>query len=142
MKNYTVRPYEPNDFEAWNSFIGKAKNATFLFNRNFMEYHKDRFQDFSLIVEEDAKWVAVLPANRVGETVFSHQGLTYGGLVYGEKLNTDQVAAVFDQLLFFLKQKDIETLIYKPIISFISLFQVFIYIIIISTQTQKVLKKF
>lgn len=120
MKNYTVRPYEPNDFEAWNSFIGKAKNATFLFNRNFMEYHKDRFQDFSLIVEEDTKWVAVLPANRVGETVLSHQGLTYGGLVYGEKLNTDEVAAVFDQLLFFLKQKDIETLIYKPIISIYS----------------------
>lgn len=117
MKNYTVRPYEPRDFEAWNGFIGKAKNATFLFHRDFMEYHKDRFQDFSLIVEEDQKWVAVLPANRVGDDLFSHQGLTYGGLVYDGKLNADEVEVVFTNLVLFLKENKIQNLFYKPIIS-------------------------
>ena len=56
-------------FDAWNTFVSKAKNATFLFHRNFMEYHKNRFQDFSLVVQEDQKWVAVLPANIVGAEV-------------------------------------------------------------------------
>ena len=79
MKNYTVRLYEGNDYENWNAFIGQAKNATFLFHRDFMEYHSDRFQDYSLIVLDGEKWVAVLPANVVENQVFSHQGLTYGG---------------------------------------------------------------
>jgi len=117
VKNYTVRPYEPRDFEAWNAFIGKAKNATFLFHRDFMEYHKDRFQDFSLIVEEDQKWVAALPANRVGDALYSHQGLTYGGLVYEGKLNADEVEVVFTDLIQFLKENEIQNLFYKPIIA-------------------------
>lgn len=110
MKNYTVRPYQPTDFEAWNAFIGKAKNATFLFHRDFMEYHKDRFEDFSLIVEEDRKWIALLPANRVGDTLFSHQGLTYGGLVYDENLRLEPFLAVFKTVLLFLKEYNVDKL--------------------------------
>lgn len=115
MKNYTVRPYQPTDFEAWNAFIGKAKNATFLFHRDFMEYHKDRFEDFSLIVEEDRKWIAVLPANRVGDTLFSHQGLTYGGLVYDEKLKLVSVINAFREILKYLNSNGIETLMVKEL---------------------------
>ncbi|RZK09794.1 MAG: GNAT family N-acetyltransferase [Flavobacterium sp.] len=118
MKNYTVRPYQTQDFEDWNAFIGKAKNATFLFHRDFMEYHKDRFQDFSLIVEEDKKWVAILPANRVDDTLFSHQGLTYGGLVYDEKLKMASFLNVFKAVLFFLNENRIDKLQLKLIPSF------------------------
>ncbi|MDD3003810.1 GNAT family N-acetyltransferase [Flavobacterium sp.] len=103
MKNYTVKLYRNEDLETWNAFIDKAKNATFLFNRNFMEYHNDRFEDFSLIVEKDSKWVAVLPANVVNSEVFSHQGLTYGGLVYDEKLKLASVIAIFKAILIFLE---------------------------------------
>lgn len=117
MKNYTVRLYQPEDFDAWNAFISQAKNATFLFHRDFMEYHKDHFQDFSLIVEDNKKWVAVLPANRVEDIVYSHQGLTYGGLVYDSKLNADEVAVIFDNLLLYFKEHKIRALFYKPIIA-------------------------
>ena len=86
MKKYLVRQYQTTDFEVWNAFISVAKNATFLFHRNFMEYHKDRFEDCSLMVFDENKLVAVLPANRVEDIVYSHQGLTYGGLVYNEKI--------------------------------------------------------
>jgi hypothetical protein len=49
MKNkITVRRYQKSDFTQWNSFINEAKNSTFLFHRDFMEYHSDRFEDFSL----------------------------------------------------------------------------------------------
>lgn len=95
MKNYTVRLYQKNDYQHWNAFIGQAKNATFLFHRDFMEYHKDRFEDFSLIVVDDEKWVAVLPANVIGNQIFSHQGLTYGGLVYTEKVKLASIIRNF-----------------------------------------------
>lgn len=115
MKNYTVRRYQENDYESWNAFIGQAKNATFLFHRDFMEYHKDRFQDYSLIVLDGEKWVAVLPANVVGNAIFSHQGLTYGGLVYKEKAKLASVIEVFKSILFFLNDNKIEKLQVKLI---------------------------
>lgn len=110
MKNYSVKLYQENDCENWNAFIGQAKNATFLFHRDFMEYHKDRFQDFSLIIMDKEKWVAVLPANVVGNHVFSHQGLTYGGLVYNEKIKLASVILILKSVLFFLNTNNIEKL--------------------------------
>jgi hypothetical protein len=56
-----------------------------------------------------------LPANRVETTVFSHQGLTYGGLVYNEKLKLASVIAIFKSVLFFLNENKIEKLQVKLI---------------------------
>lgn len=102
MKNYTVRLYSNNDFELWNDFVSKAKNATFLFHRNFMEYHKDRFEDYSMMVFYSDDLVSIIPANRVGDEVFSHQGLTYGGFVLGEKTTLDAIPAIYNAVLDFL----------------------------------------
>lgn len=115
MKNYTVKRYEPKDYSNWNDFIGQAKNATFLFHRDFMEYHRDRFEDYSLMVLDGEKLVAVLPANVVGNEILSHQGLTYGGLVYNEKLKLASVIAIFKSVLSFLKENKIEKLQIKTI---------------------------
>ena len=107
MKNYTVKRYQEKDYATWNTFIGQAKNATFLFHRDFMDYHKDRFEDYSLLAFENEKLVAILPANKDGEIVYSHQGLTYGGLVYGEKLKLASVLLIFKALLFYLNENKI-----------------------------------
>ncbi|WP_026977879.1 hypothetical protein [Flavobacterium tegetincola] len=104
---YTVRLYQKNDFDSWNAFIDQAKNATFLFHRNFMEYHEDRFVDYSLIIEDGSKCVAVLPANFSNNQVFSHQGLSYGGLVYDKKTKLATVLTIFKYILEFLKQNEI-----------------------------------
>lgn len=109
MKNCTVRLYNSEDFFTWNTFVSTAKNATFLFHRDFMEYHQDRFQDFSLLVFENDKLVSVLPANKVGDTVFSHQGLTYGGFVFDAKIKLGEVLAIVQSVLQFLNQNDIDT---------------------------------
>jgi hypothetical protein len=53
-----------------------------------MEYHEERFHDYSLLIFEEDKLIAVLPANRVSDTVYSHQGLTYG-LVYKKTNETN-----------------------------------------------------
>jgi hypothetical protein len=118
MTKYTVKRYNQNDYIIWNDFIAQAKNATFLFHRDFMEYHKDRFEDFSLLVYQDEKLISVLPANKVGNSIYSHQGLTYGGLVYASKLKGEKVEAVLDAVLLFLKENAFETFYYKPIPNF------------------------
>lgn len=110
MKKFSVKFYQKSDYTNWNTFIGQAKNATFLFHRDFMEYHSDSFQDYSLIVLDGEKWVAVLPANVVGNEVFSHQGLTYGGLVYNDKLKLASVIEVFKSVLSFLNENKMEKL--------------------------------
>ena len=115
MKQYQIRKYQSSDFALWNAFVDKAKNATFLFHRQFMEYHNDRFEDFSLMVFEDEKVVAVLPANRVGEVVYSHQGLTYGGLVLFEKSKLGDVIEIMKSIMQFLKENQIKTFQVKVI---------------------------
>jgi len=66
-----------------------------------MEYHKGRFEDFSLLVFKNKKIQAVLPANRMGEEVYSHQGLTYGGLILPKSIKFEDVNDLFRELLFF-----------------------------------------
>lgn len=118
VKNYSVQKYHENDYEKWNAFIAQAKNATFLFHRDFMEYHKDRFEDYSLIVLNDEKWVGVLPANVVDNQVFSHQGLTFGGLVCLEDVKVELIETVFESILAFFKENKMNNFILKPILDF------------------------
>jgi len=118
MTKYTVKKYDQNDYKIWNEFTAQAKNATFLFHRDFMEYHKDRFEDFSLLVYQDEKLISILPANKVGNSFYSHQGLTYGGLVYASKLKAEKVEVVLDAVLLFLKENLFDTFYYKPIPNF------------------------
>lgn len=46
-----------------------------------MDYHADRFQDASLMIYRKGQLYALLPANRLNNILYSHQGLTYGGLI-------------------------------------------------------------
>lgn len=75
-----------------------------------MEYHNDRFNDFSLLVFKGEKLVAILPANRVEDCVYSHQGLTYGGLVFKENLKLNSVLLIYKALLKFLNEAKISEL--------------------------------
>ena len=115
MKNLSVRQYQKSDYAVWNTFIGQAKNATFLFHRDFMEYHKDRFEDYSLMIFDNQKLIAVLPANRVGDIVYSHQGLTYGGLVYDGQVKLADIILIVKMLLSFLKGISLQKLHLKTI---------------------------
>ena len=64
-----------------------------------MDYHSDRFRDYSLMVYKNEKIITLLPANRVGDTLYSHQGLTYGGLIYDKHFKTtdalDSLKAIY-----------------------------------------------
>lgn len=115
MGNYSIRNYQQADYQKWNAFIATAKNATFLFHRDFMDYHADRFSDFSLMVYKGDDLIAVLPANTSGSIVISHQGLTYGGLVLGAATKLMEAIAIFRELLFHLHQLQKETVVLKVV---------------------------
>src|SRR5690606_16173620 len=95
MDNYKVIKYTPSFYNEWNDFIKNSKNGTFLFHRDFMDYHNDRFEDHSLLVFKNEKLVAVLPANKKEGDLHSHQGLTYGGLILTEAVKLNQVVEIF-----------------------------------------------
>ncbi|GGE05070.1 GNAT family N-acetyltransferase [Psychroflexus salis] len=110
-----VEFYSKTKKKDWNSFIKHAKNATFLFEREFMDYHADRFTDYSLMVYDDKnKLVACLPANITDENiVYSHQGLTYGGICYKKDLKLPVQLEIIKAIVQYLNQQGVEKLIYK-----------------------------
>jgi len=108
LKSYCVRTYQSADYASWNEFVAQSKNATFLFHRDFMEYHSDRFEDFSILVlDKKQKIKAILPANKLGNTLYSHQGLTYGGLVLQQKTKLQDVVEMLKMVLQFLQDQHI-----------------------------------
>ena len=101
--------------ETWDAFIDCSKNGTFLLKRGYMDYHSDRFEDFSLLFYQNDKLIALLPANRSGEVLYSHQGLTYGGLLLSRETTAVQVLQLFGELISFLAENGMTKFIYKPI---------------------------
>ncbi len=99
----------------WDEFIEKARNSTFLFLRDYLDYHKDRFKDFSLLFYQKGKLLAILPANIENETLYSHQGLTYGGLICSDGLTVKNCLTLFFELNTFLKTQGIKKVIYKRV---------------------------
>ncbi|MES2810954.1 MAG: GNAT family N-acetyltransferase [Bacteroidota bacterium] len=114
MNTFTIKKYDASCYSVWNQFVSEAKNATFLFHRDFMEYHSDRFEDYSLLIYEGGKLAALLPANKESNSIHSHQGLTYGGLLYKE-IKLAKVIEIFKTVLIFLNAEGFETLNSKEI---------------------------
>lgn len=115
MNNYKVLKYSETYYETWNNFVAQSKNGTFLFHRDFMTYHQDRFEDYSQLIFEENQLVAVFPANKVGNTIYSHQGLTYGGLVLSNSIKFSSVFNAFKVLLETFKNDGFETIYLKTI---------------------------
>ena len=107
--------YSPAMHDEWNSFVAHARNATFLFDRRYMDYHADRFADHSIVFRHKGRIKALLPLNLDGETAWSHQGLTYGGLLIDDKTTIADVMQMFEQANQMLRQRGIHRVVYKAI---------------------------
>lgn len=102
--------------ERWNNFVTTSKNGTFLHLRDFMEYHSDRFNDSSLMCFDDTqRIIAILPANVNGNTLYSHQGLTYGGWITPVKgFTASTMLEVWQLMNEYLSTIGVKHIIYKP----------------------------
>ena len=83
-----------------------------------MEYHGERFADYSLLALAAGKLVAVLPAETENGKVFSHRGLSYGGWVFGLGVDVEMVRAVVLEGFNFLKEVGFESLYIRSIPAF------------------------
>jgi hypothetical protein len=116
---YVVVPYAEARKSEWDAFVARAKNATFLFCRDYMDYHRDRFTDQSLMIVGGGRLIGVLPASREADgTVVSHAGLTYGGLAVSREAKLVDVLGCFHAVLGHLRREHVASLVYKRIPSF------------------------
>lgn len=112
-KNVSLTRYGEPDRASWDAFVGDARNAHFFFRRDYLDYHGDRFRDHSLILWRGGRVWAVLPAHRDGDSLVSHGGLTFGGLVMGASLRHADVAVFFDRLGEHMREQGMARLRYR-----------------------------
>ncbi|HEV2813685.1 MAG TPA: GNAT family N-acetyltransferase [Solirubrobacteraceae bacterium] len=108
-----AQPYSSEHRDAWNALVRGARVPHFMFEREYMEYHADRFPDASLIVFRGEQPVAVLPASRTGDVVTSHGGLTFGGLLTSPRATADKTMEALDAVLAALRATGVRQLVYK-----------------------------
>jgi hypothetical protein len=111
-----VCQYTADKKNEWDNFIENSKNGTFMLKRDYMDYHADRFKDFSVMVYDDGKLLSVMPASlhENGE-VRSHGGLTYGGFITDRKMTTPKMLGVFEAVKNFFVNAGVKKVIYKRV---------------------------
>ena len=112
---FDIIRYTKDKADEWNEFVARSKNGTFLFNRNYMDYHSDRFADYSLMFYREGRLYALMPANNEGEMFCTHRGLTYGGLVMDSKTTASATVELFRELNDYLRAQGFHHVFYKCI---------------------------
>lgn len=123
MSEFEIRRYDPSMKRMWDIFADTSRNATFLFRRDYVEYHSDRFTDYSLIALKNGKIVSALPANIIipdkdnrHAILQSHGGLTYGGwMLPPAHFDGNDMLRVFDSMIAFCCENGIGEIDYKPL---------------------------
>jgi hypothetical protein len=97
-----VQKYHPSIDTEWNQFIKTSVNGTFLFHRDFMDYHKERFEDHSLMFYKEKQLICCMPAHIESQVFCSHRGLSYGGWILSE-IGTENMHLLLEVFLEYIK---------------------------------------
>lgn len=112
---FTIKPYNSTYAADWDTFVRSARNATFLHERSYMDYHADRFADASLLVFRGNRLCALFPANAERDTVCSHRGLTYGGLLLANDVHIMDVDDILTLIIDHYRANGIRLMIVKAV---------------------------
>lgn len=110
-----VIKYSSEKKNQWDEFIRNSKNGLFMFCRDYMEYHSDRFIDNSLMFYENEKLISVFPASVENNVLLSHGGLTFGGFVTDCSMKQHHMNDLFANLLDYSRHHGIQEIVYKQI---------------------------
>jgi hypothetical protein len=110
-----IKIYTPEFRTEWDNFIRKSKNGTFLFYRDFIEYHGNRFNDYSLLFYEKGKLIALIPGHIEDKIFYTHRGLTYGGLIMNAETKAKDILSAFEYLTITFRHQGIKKIVYKAI---------------------------
>lgn len=114
---FSFKRYEGSQKRVWDEFVDNSSNGTFLFKRDYMDYHSDRFKDYSIMAYYKGKLRACLPANiECDATLISHGGLTYGGWIFPRAhFDGSKVLELFKAWIEWCGEQKISRIIYKPV---------------------------
>lgn len=99
----------------WDDFVNLSKVSMFMFKRDFMEYHSDRFIDHSLMFFDNDELIALLPLSLHDGELRSHGGLTYGGFLMSSRVKQKKIIDCFSALKSYMEINNFSSLIYKKI---------------------------
>lgn len=111
----SLKKYTEQDKELWNRFNRESKNSLFMFERDYMDYHKERFIDHSLMFYNEESLIAILPMSENGLELTSHGGLTYGGFITDSKMKQHTMNDCFEALISYMEKSGFNKIRYKTI---------------------------
>jgi hypothetical protein len=118
MDNFVIKiaRYTAEHQADWDTFVSNSRNGSFLFYRDYMGYHQDRFPDHSLLCYDDHEnLIALFPANEREQRLDSHGGLTYGGFVTDERMKVARMLGCFEALVGYARDSGFQEIRYKSI---------------------------
>lgn len=107
--------YNDSQKSEWDTFVKESKNGLFFFQRDYMDYHSDRFVDHSLIFKKKNQIIGIFPANEIEKDIFSHAGLTYGSLLINKRTKATEVLEIFEALKEHYSSNGFQKIVYKAI---------------------------
>ena len=109
-----IRRYADSLKQTWDRFVPTTKNRSFLFLRDYMDYHRERFSDHSLLFLVNRRLLACLPAHVADGKLCSHLGLTFGGLLLHRDIRLRQVQGIVRALCGHLRTHGLTAALYRP----------------------------
>ena len=107
--------YSSDYISMWDMFLLSSRNSLFFHKRSFLEYHEKKFNDHSLLIFRNSNLIAVFPANECNDEIFSHQGITYGGLLYSSSLKSLEILFILDLISDYYTALGFRKLYYFPV---------------------------
>ena len=108
-----IRRYADSLKQTWDRFVPTTKNRSFLFLRDYMDYHRERFSDHSLLFLVNRRLLACLPAHVADGKLCSHLGLTFGGLLLHRDIRLRQVQGIVRALCGHLRTHGLTAALYR-----------------------------
>lgn len=101
-----IKEYDESQLKIWDDFVfNQSLNGTIYHSRVFLNYHKDKFIDSSIMIYNKKKLIAVFPCCKCNDTYYSHRGSTQGGIIIKEKYYTlSKLTQIMDEIFNYYNQ--------------------------------------
>jgi len=108
----SIKKYSKIFINEWNDFVAFSNNGSLFANRHFLNYHiKRSFKDCSLLFYYNKKIVAVLPAAIKKNSLYSHPGASYGGIILASGVNFKTINLIVKELTQFCLKKNFRSIV-------------------------------
>ena len=119
---WRVERYRSEHAPVWEAAVVASGNGPFLLRRSYLDYHADRFEDFSWLIWRGDVLRALFVAGRgwaaagaAQDLLVAHPGLPYGGLVYALPLTYQELGGIMTELRAAWRAAGFRQLLIRPV---------------------------